>query len=68
MVGADETGSLKAANHNQLNITDPGLGTLANNGGPTQTMALLPGSPASGRVTPPTPAPPARRTRGQPDA
>jgi hypothetical protein len=25
---------------------EPGLGTLRNNGGPTQTMALLPGSPA----------------------
>ena len=30
------------------NVTgkDPKLGALANNGGPTQTMALLPGSPA----------------------
>ena len=26
--------------------TDPGLGALADNGGPTQTMRLLPGSPA----------------------
>ena len=29
-----------------LNNTDPTLGPLQNNGGPTQTMALLPGSPA----------------------
>ena len=29
-----------------LNNTDPLLGPLQNNGGPTQTMALLPGSPA----------------------
>ena len=29
-----------------LNSTDPKLGPLANNGGPTQTMALLSGSPA----------------------
>ena len=29
-----------------LNNTDPGLGPLQNNGGPTDTMALLPGSPA----------------------
>ena len=57
LVGADKNCSLKAANHNQLNITDPGLGTLANNGGPTETMALLPGSPASETVTPRTPAP-----------
>ena len=27
-------------------IADPMLGPLADNGGPTQTMALLPGSPA----------------------
>ena len=27
-------------------VADPGLGPLANNGGPTQTHALLPGSPA----------------------
>jgi len=29
-----------------LNDTDPKLGTLKNNGGPTKTLALLPGSPA----------------------
>lgn len=29
---------------------DPKLGPLADNGGPTQTMALLPGSPAMGAV------------------
>ena len=29
-----------------LNSTEPRLGHLRNNGGPTQTMALLPGSPA----------------------
>jgi len=29
-----------------LNNTDPLLGSLQNNGGPTQTMALLSGSPA----------------------
>jgi hypothetical protein len=29
-----------------LNNTDPDLGPLQNNGGPTDTMALLPGSPA----------------------
>jgi hypothetical protein len=34
-----------AANHNVFN-DNPGLGPLQNNGGPTQTMALLPGSPA----------------------
>jgi len=41
---------LSAANHNQLGTAaspiDPKLRPLANNGGPTQTMALLPGGPA----------------------
>ena len=29
-----------------LNVADPGLGTLGNYGGTTQTVPLLPGSPA----------------------
>ena len=33
-------------NGNQVGVANPGLGPLANNGGPTQTIALLPGSPA----------------------
>ena len=33
-------------NVGSLNNTDPKLGLLADNGGPTMTMALLPGSPA----------------------
>jgi hypothetical protein len=35
-----------------LNGVDPLLGPLADNGGPTPTMALLPGSPAIGRANP----------------
>jgi len=31
LVGADETGSLTTANHNLLNVGNPGLGPLANN-------------------------------------
>lgn len=38
--------SLVDAGGTQTGVTNPGLGTLANNGGPTQTMALLAGSPA----------------------
>lgn len=34
------------AGSGDLNATNPLLGTLADNGGPTQTHALLPGSPA----------------------
>jgi hypothetical protein len=37
----------KFNNSGDLNTTDPMLGPLQNNGGPTQTMALLSGSPAS---------------------
>jgi predicted outer membrane repeat protein len=33
-------------NTGDLNNTDPKLGPLQNNGGPTETMALFPGSPA----------------------
>ncbi len=39
-------GLLNGINGNQVGVADPGLGTLADNGGPTQTMALLAGSPA----------------------
>ncbi len=53
----NDSGSVDPGNTNNLvethsgcgtpsNATDPLLGPLANNGGPTQTMALLPGSPA----------------------
>ena len=37
-----------SGSHNQLGVTNPMLGPLAWNGGPTQTMALLTGSPAIG--------------------
>jgi hypothetical protein len=39
-------GSCNFTNVGSLNNTDPKLGPLADNGGPTFTMALLPGSPA----------------------
>ena len=39
-------------NPTSLNSTDPMLGPLADNGGPTLTMALLPGSPAIGAGDP----------------
>jgi hypothetical protein len=37
---------------NSLNNVDPMLGPLADNGGPTLTMALLPGSPALDAIPP----------------
>ncbi len=48
LIGVDETGSLtNGTDGNQVvGATNPGLGLPANNGGPTQTSALLAGSPA----------------------
>ncbi len=45
--GGDVTGSLTGA-FNLIGVADPGLDPngLQNNGGPTQTIALMPGSPA----------------------
>jgi hypothetical protein len=39
-------GTCNFSNSGDRNNTDPKLGPLQNNGGPTFTMALLPGSPA----------------------
>jgi len=41
--------------HNQVGVANPGLGALASNGGPTETIALLPGSPAIGEGSNPIP-------------
>ena len=47
LIGTGGSGGLtNGVNGNLVGVTSPGLGTLASNGGPTQTMALLPGSPA----------------------
>ncbi len=47
LIGTGGSGGLGSGD-NLLGVADPLLGALANNGGPTQTMALLPGSPAIG--------------------
>ncbi len=47
LIGTGGAGGLvNGVNGNQVGVANPGLGPLANNGGPTQTHALLPGSPA----------------------
>ena len=47
LVGTGGSGGLlNGVDGNQVGVADPGLGPLASNGGPTQTMALLSGSPA----------------------
>jgi hypothetical protein len=46
LIGGGESGGLiDGLNDNHVGV-DPGLGPLSDNGGPTQTMALLSGSPA----------------------
>jgi hypothetical protein len=49
--GTGGSGGLTAAHNNLIDVADPGLSPLADNGGPTETMALLPGSPAIGAGT-----------------
>jgi predicted outer membrane repeat protein len=47
LIGTGGAGGLTdGTNHNQVGVADPGLGSLADNGGPTQTVLPLPGSPA----------------------
>lgn len=47
--GAEESGIVNGVNGNIVGVI-PLLGPLANNGGPTETMALLVGSPAIGQA------------------
>jgi hypothetical protein len=52
LIGTGGTGGLtNGTNHNQVGVADPGLDPngLQNNGGPTQTIAVLPGSLAIGK-------------------
>ncbi len=47
LIGTGGSGGLvNGVNGNQVGVANPGLGPLAYYGGPTQTIALLPGSPA----------------------
>jgi Dockerin type I domain len=49
LIGIGGSGGLvNGVNANEVGVANPVLGTLANNGGPTETIALLPGSPAIG--------------------
>ncbi len=50
LIGTGAPAGLDAAD-NLLGVTDPLLSALGNYGGPTQTIALLPGSPAIGAGT-----------------
>ncbi len=49
LIGNGGSGGLSnGTNGNQVGVVNPDLGSLAYNGGPTETIALLPGSPAIG--------------------
>ncbi len=52
LVGTGGSGGLTDSNGNQLGVANPGLGVLGNNGGPTETIALLANSPAGGAGEP----------------
>ncbi len=51
LVGTGGSGGLTSDGTNILDVSDPGLAALGDYGGPTQTVALLPGSPAIGAGT-----------------
>jgi parallel beta-helix repeat protein len=47
LIGPGGSGGLiDGINHNQVGVANPGLGSLGDHGGPTQTIDLLGGSPA----------------------
>jgi uncharacterized repeat protein (TIGR01451 family) len=70
----DITGECRFTESTDVTTATPGLGPLAANGGPTQTMALLPGSPAIDAIpiaectdqSTPTPQPVTTDQRGVP--
>jgi hypothetical protein len=69
VIGTGGSGGLtNGTNGNQVgvSVSAVGLAPLANNGGPTQTIALLPGSPALGGVPANAPNTPATDQRGLP--
>ncbi len=52
LIGTGGSGGLSnGTNGNIVGVANPGLATLGSYGGPTQTMPLLPGSPAIGKGT-----------------
>jgi hypothetical protein len=51
LVGTDSAGLVNGQNGNIVGVTDPVLSALGRYGGQTETMALLPGSPAIGAGT-----------------
>jgi len=68
LIGPQETIDLTDNGGNTFDVTDPGLEALADNGGPTQTMALAEGSPAIDAGPDPVPAFPGNSydQRGEP--
>jgi hypothetical protein len=63
---AGGSGLVNGINGNLVNVSTPGLAPLGNYGGPTQTIALLPGSPAIDAGFPSTSPGTGTDQRGQP--
>ena len=63
-LASDHGGGVLTGPGDQIN-TDPMLGPLQNNGGPTFTQALLPGSPAINTGDPSFTPPPRKDQRGR---
>jgi hypothetical protein len=67
LIGTGGSGGLtNGVNGNQVGVTNPRLGPLANNGGPTPTHALIIGSPAIDSGDPAFAGPPTSDQRGVP--
>jgi predicted outer membrane repeat protein len=67
LIGSGGAGGLtNGVNGNQVGVANPGLGSLSSNGGPTQTIPLLAGSPAIDRGGNANVAPGATDQRGLP--
>jgi hypothetical protein len=67
LIGYGGSGGLTdGVNGNKVGVSNPLLGPLTNNGGPTQTHALLPGSPAIDAGSPNFLPPPHSDQRGAP--
>ncbi len=64
LIGADSGEPVNGVDGNLVGVADPELGTLGNYGGPTETIPLLPGSPAIDAGT--SAGAPATDQRGEP--
>ncbi len=65
LFGTGGSGGLTTSGGNLINVANPVLGTLSNNGGPTLTIPLLPNSPAIGTGSSGLPGTPTSTSAGR---